>query len=109
MGLLDGVLGLLGRRRALPLLRNAETFGAAIVAYLQSPWTKLRDVIAIACLVALSVLLARRLEHPASSSVMVLFANYFGVSGLLRALILAPWGEPSALPSNTSLERTREG
>jgi hypothetical protein len=109
LGLLDGILGLLGRRRTLPHLRKAVTFGAAISAYFKSRWTNLRDVIAITLLVFLDVLLSRRLVQPAPYTAFVLFASYFGVSGLFRALILAPWGESRELPANTSFERTREG
>ena len=109
VGLLDGILGFLGRRQSLPYLRNAANFGAATFAYLQSPWTRARNMITVACLVILGVVIARQLEQPAHYSAMTLFASFATVSFLFRALILAPWGGPSQLPSNTALERTREG
>ena len=109
VGLLDGILGFLGRGRTLPHLRKAETFAAAVDAYRQSRWTRARDVIAIVCLVVLGVVITRRLEQPAYYSALTLIMAYLALSDLLRALVLAPWGEPRVLPSNNSLERTREG
>jgi hypothetical protein len=109
VGLLDGILGFLGRSRTLPHLRTAKTFGSAVVAYLHSPWTRARNMIAIACLVVLFAFLAPRSEQPASYSAMALFGSFGALSFLLRAIVLAPWGESGGLPSNKSLERTREG
>jgi hypothetical protein len=108
VGLLDGILGLLARRQILPYLRNAETFGAVTVADLHSPWTRARSMIALACLVGLGVVIARRLEQPGHYTAMTLFASFATISFLFRALVLAPWGDPGQLPSNTSLERTRD-
>jgi hypothetical protein len=107
IGALEGMLELLGRRKNLLHLRKAETFGAAVVAYQHSAWTRAKDLVAIACLVAIGIFLARRLEQPAYHSVASMFLSFTAISFLLRALILAPWGESGGLPSNTSLERTR--
>jgi hypothetical protein len=108
VGLLDGALGLLGRRENLPYLRNAETFGAALFAYMKSPWTRARNMIAVGWLVVCGIVIAPRLEQPGASTVMVLFGSYAAIADLLRALVLAPWGGSGGLPSNTSLERTRD-
>jgi hypothetical protein len=108
VGLLDGILGLLGRGRTLPHLRKAETFAAAVDAYRQSRWTYARNMIAIACLVVLGVVITRRLEQPAYYSALTLVMTYLALSDFLKALVLAPWGESRGLPSNTSFERTRD-
>ena len=102
VGVLNGALGLIGRRENLPYLRKAETFGAALFAYMKSPWTRARNVIAVGCLVVLGIVIAPRLEQPAVYTVMVLFGSYSAVADLLRALVLAPWGSSGGLPSNTS-------
>jgi hypothetical protein len=109
VGLLDGALGLLGRHENLPYLRKAETFGAALFAYMKSPWTRARNMIAAGCLVVLGIVIAPRLEQPGVYTVMVLFGSYAAIADLLRAPVLAPWGGSGGLPSNNSLERTREG
>jgi hypothetical protein len=109
VGVLEGALDLLGRRRNLPHLRRAETFGAAIFAYRHSPWTRAKDLIALACLVVIGLLVAGRVEQPGYYTAVSMFLSFAAVSFLLRALVLAPWGESDRLPSNTSLERTREG
>jgi hypothetical protein len=108
VGLLEGMLDLLGRRQNLPHLRKAETFGAAIFAFQHSPWTRAKDLVAFACLVVVGVFLARRAEQPALYSAVSMFLSFAAIYLLLRALILAPWCESSGVPSNTSLERTRE-
>jgi hypothetical protein len=109
VGLLDGILGFLARSRTLPHLRKAETFAAAVDAYRQSRWTRARNMIAIASVVVLGVVISRRLEQPAYYSALTLIMTYFAASDLLKALVLAPWNESRGrLPSNTSLERTRE-
>jgi hypothetical protein len=109
LGLLDGALEILGRRKTFPHLQKAETFGAVILAYMQSPWTRARNLIAVGGLVVLGIVLARRLEQPGYYTAMALFGSFGAVSYLCRALVLAPWGGSGGLPSNTSLERTREG
>ena len=98
VGLLDGVLGLLGRRATLPHLRTAATPGAAIMAYMHSPWTRARNLIGIGCLVVLGIILARRLEQRADFTAFSLFGSFATISFLLRALILAPWGNRAGCP-----------
>ena len=108
VGVLEGALDLLGRRQNLPHLRKAETFGAAIFAYQHSRWTRAKDLIAIACLVVIGIFVAGRVDQPWDDSAASMFLSFAAISFLLRALVLARWGEPNRLPSNTSLERTRE-
>ena len=109
VGVLEGALDLLGRRQNLPHLRKAETFGAAIVAYQHSRWTRAKDLIALACLIVSGMFLTDRIEQSGHYSVVSMFLSFAAVSFLLRALVISPWGESGRLPSNTSLERTREG
>ena len=108
VGVLEGVLDLLGRRQNLPHIRKAESFGAAIFAYQHSPWTRAKGLIAIACLIGIGIFVAGRLDQPGYYSAVSMILSFASVSFLLRALVLSPWGEPGRLPSNISLERTRE-
>jgi hypothetical protein len=108
VGVLEGVLDLLGRRQNLPHLRKAQTFGAAIFAYRHSRWTRAKDLVALACLIVIGMVLADRIHQSGHYSAVSMFLSFAAVSFLLRALVLAPWGESARLPSNTSLERTRD-
>ncbi len=80
VGLLEGMLDLLGRRQNLPHLRKAETFGAGIVAYQHSRWTRAKDLITFACLVVIAMFLVRRTEQSAHFSVVSMFISFASVS-----------------------------
>ena len=108
VGLISGILTFLGRSKNLPHVRMANSLGAVILAEMHSPWTRGREMITVACLIVVGVVVARRVEQPGLYSAMMLIASCEAMSSLLRAMTLGSWGEPSQLPSNTSLERTRD-
>jgi hypothetical protein len=108
VGVLDGILGLLARRQTLAHLRNAESFGAVIVAHMQSPWTRARHIVDVVALIVVGVLLIPRLDQPVHYSVMTLFASFAAIESTLKALSLASTSRSIGWPSDTSLERTRD-
>ncbi len=109
VGVLHGILGILARGRTFLHLRNAESFGAVIFAQMQSRWTFARESICVAVLVVVGVLLAPGLDQPGLYSAMTMFFSFAAIESTLKALVLVSWSRSDGLPSNTSLERTREG
>ena len=108
VGFLHGILGLLARHRTLPHLRSAESFGAVVVARMQSRWTFAGGLISFAILIVGGVLLFPGLDQPVYYSAITTVLSFSAIASIIEASVLIFWSRPGGLPSNTSLERTRE-